>query len=344
MGTKTREGLLKSTLRWSAMAGLALALVVTGAPAAQAESSPFKSDGNTSTVARTLDGRAITNAKIAKEVTDFWTEERMASAVDLTFARSAKGVESTIVDAKPDGPAGAVAPVAPSLGSRGDVGLMLNESQAVGKVYFTTPTGGTASCSASTVASGKRRLVMTAGHCVHQGPGGQWYSNWQFVPRYRNGVRPYGTFVANSLNTRTAWITSGSFAEDMGIAIMNNGGIFGAKVVDTVGGHGLRWNYSYSVYVTALGYPSNLGGGESQYYCQGTTWNPGGQQIRMYCNMTYGSSGGPWLQEYNDSTGYGYINSVVSHGDNPGNGQFDGPYFDNDIKSLYDFAEGLSPA
>lgn len=343
-GPRTREVLLKSTLRWSALAGLSLTLVLTGAPAAQAKPTPVDVNGNTSTVARTLDGRAITNAKIAKEVSEFWTEERMASAVDMTFAGSAKGAGSSIADAKPNGPAGAVAPLAPSLGSRGDVGLMVNESLAVGKVYFTTPTGGTASCSASTVASGKRRLVMTAGHCVHQGPGGQWYSNWQFVPRYRNGSRPYGTFVASSLNTRTAWINSGSYAEDMGIAIMNNGGIYGAKVVDTVGGHGLRWNYSYSVYVTALGYPSNLGGGESQYYCQGTTWNPGGQQIRMYCNMTYGSSGGPWLQEYNDTTGYGYINSVVSHGDNPGNGQFDGPYFDNDIKSLYDFAEGISPA
>ncbi|MEU4643322.1 hypothetical protein AB0G14_22475, partial [Micromonospora sp. NPDC023814] len=77
---------------------------------------------------------------------------------------------------------------------------------------------------------------------------------------------------------------------------------------------------------------------------QSGTWYAGGQQIRMWCNMTYGSSGGPWLQEYNDQNGLGYVNSVVSHGDNPGNGQFDGPYFDNDIKSLYDFAEGLSPA
>ncbi|MFY1635335.1 trypsin-like serine peptidase [Solwaraspora sp. WMMB335] len=326
------------------MAGLALALVVTGAPAAEAAPSTYERNGNTYTVARTSDGRAITSEKIAKEVTEFWTAERMASAVDLTFAGSAQATETPSRAARPDGPAGAVAPVKPSIDSGDDVGILLNESLAVGKVYFTTPTGGTASCSASTVASGKRRLVMTAGHCVHQGPGGQWYSNWQFVPRYRNGSRPFGTFVASSLNTRTAWINSGSYAEDMGIAIMANGGSYGLKVVDTVGGHGMRWNWGYGVATTALGYPSNLGGGESQYYCQSSTWNPGGQQIRMYCNMTYGSSGGPWLQEYNDQTGYGYINSVVSHGDNPGNGQFDGPYFDNDIKSLYDFAEGLSPA
>jgi V8-like Glu-specific endopeptidase len=335
---------LKSTLRWAAMVGLSTALVLGVTPAANASPATTEQSGNTSSVARTGDGRAITNDRIAKEVAEFWTPERMAKAVDLTFARPGGTTEAPSRVSKPTGPAGAVAPVAPSVKRDGDVRTMVNESLAVGKVYFTTPTGGLASCSASTVASGKRRLVMTAGHCVHQGRGGTWYSNWQFVPQYRNGSRPWGTFVASSLSTRTAWINSSSYAEDMGIATMANGGAYGLKVVDTVGGHGLRWNWGYSVYVTALGYPSNLGGGESQYYCQGTTWNAGGQQIRMYCNMTYGSSGGPWLQEYNDQTGYGYINSVVSHGDNPGNGQFDGPYFDDDIKSLYDFAEANSPA
>ncbi|MFY1700688.1 trypsin-like serine peptidase [Micromonospora sp. WMMA1923] len=342
--TGESEDRLKSNLRWAVTAGLSVAMFVSATPAANANPATAAGKGNVSSVARTGDGRAITNDRIAKEVADYWTPERMASAVDVTYAKSAAAADAPSRASKPTGPAGAIAPMAPRVAVTDDFRTMLNESLAVGKVFFTTPTGGSASCSASTVASGKRRLVMTAGHCVHQGAGGQWYSNWQFVPRYRTGARPFGTFVAQSLNTRTAWINSSSYAEDMGIAIMYNGGSYGLKVGETVGGHGLRWNWGYSVSVTALGYPSNLGGGESQYYCQSTTWNAGGQQIRMYCNMTYGSSGGPWLQEYNDATGYGYINSVVSHGDNPGNGQFDGPYFDNDIKSLYDFAEGLSPA
>ncbi|MGC4791646.1 trypsin-like serine peptidase [Micromonospora sp. DT178] len=337
--------MLRSTLRWSASASLALALVLTAPAVAQAKPTPVEKNGNTTAVARTSDGRAITNEKIAGEVARFWTPERMASAVDLDIAKSPKATESTTRAPKPDGPAGSVAPVRPSVASGADVGIQLNESAVVGKVYFTTPNGGGASCSASAVASGKARLVMTAGHCVHQGAGGQWYSNWQFVPRYRDGARPFGTFVAYQLAARTAWINSSSYDEDMAIAIMHNGGNWGLKVVETVGGHGMRWNWGYNIsLMTALGYPSNLGGGESQYYCQSGTWHAGSQQIRMWCNMTYGSSGGPWLQEYNDQNGLGFINSVVSHGDNPGNGQFDGPYFDDDIKSLYDFAEGLSPA
>jgi V8-like Glu-specific endopeptidase len=321
---------------WALIAGVTLTLILAGGPAAQATPQADKS-GNTTVVAATHDGRAVDSDAVAAEVAAFWTDERMAAAFDMDFV-AAKGHQSTGAP-KPNGPKGQVGP-APSDVADSDAGLMLNESQTVGKVYFTIPGVGNASCSASTVNSGKKRLVVSAGHCVYGY--GRWFTNWQFVPRYRNGARPFGTWVARQLTTRTAWVNSSSQDEDMSIAIMNSNGA-GQNIVNVVGGNGLRWNYGYSVNVTALGYPSNLGGGESQYYCQSGTWWAHGQSIRMWCNMTYGSSGGPWLQEYNDQNGLGFINSVVSHGDSPGNGQFDGPYFDNDIKSLYDYAESLSP-
>lgn len=330
-------------MRWPVTAGLSLALVLTGATAAMADTAiTADRNGNLTSVARTIDGRAITDVATAKEVAAYWTPQRMASAVNLDFVKPKQVHEAAYVAPKPTGPAGAVAPAGPSI-AIDHSGIQLNQSLAVGKVYFNTPSGG-ASCSASTVNSGKRRLVMTAGHCVHGGYGGDWYSNWVFVPQYRNGSQPYGSFVAYALTTRGAWYSNSSFSEDMGIAIMHNGGWWGMKVVETVGGHGMRWNWGYGPFLTALGYPSNLGGGEVQVYCQSSTWHAHDEVIRMWCPMTYGSSGGPWLQEYNDQSGYGYINSVVSHGDNPGNGQFDGPYFDDDIKSLYDFAEANSPA
>jgi V8-like Glu-specific endopeptidase len=333
---------MKIGLRWPAVAGLAFTLVLTSATAATADPAVIGDrEGNTTSVARTIDGRAVTNEATAKEVAAYWTPERMAAAIDLDFVKPEAIKKAVHTPPKTDGPSGTVAPAAPSIAIDRS-GIQLNESLAVGKVYFSTPWGDSG-CSASTVASGKRRLVMTAGHCVNSGSG-IWYSNWVFVPQYRSGAQPWGSFVAYSLTSRTAWINGGSYSEDMGIAIMHNGGWWGLKVVDTVGGHGLRWNWGYGPFMTALGYPSNLGGGEIQWFCQSSTWHAHDQVIRMSCPMTYGSSGGPWLQEYNDQSGYGYINSVVSHGDNPGDGQFDGPYFDNDIKSLYDFAESLSPA
>jgi V8-like Glu-specific endopeptidase len=295
-------------------------------------------NGSAASQARTSDNK-IQSAAAAET---YWTPERMAGAVPAQAPATVKAASPH----QPSGRAGSIEGVAPSVKVKAEqaqgIGTMLNEAQTVGKVFFTNPANGlNYVCSGATVSSTKRKLVQTAGHCVHGGAGGQWMSNWVFVPRYRNGVRPFGTWSAYTLTTRTAWINSSSSDEDMGIVVMNTLG--GSSIANVVGGNGLRWNWGYSVSVTILGYPAGAPfTGELQYFCQGTTWNGHGQQVRAWCNMTGGSSGGPWLQEYNDQNGLGYINSVVSHRHADAS-QMDGPYFDNDIKSLYDFAESLSP-
>ncbi|MDX3656892.1 hypothetical protein PV646_06185 [Streptomyces sp. ID05-26A] len=294
--------------------------------------------GSASSLARTSDNK-IQSAAAAEA---YWTPERMAAAIPAQAPATVQPKSAP----RPSGRAGSIEGVAPSVKVQTEqaqgIGTMLNESQTVGKVFFTNPVNGlNYVCSGATVSSTKRKLVQTAGHCVHGGAGGQWMSNWVFVPRYRNGVRPFGTWSAYTLTTRTAWINSSSSDEDMGIVVMNTLG--GSSIANVVGGNGLRWNWGYSVFVTILGYPAGAPfTGELQYFCQGTTWNGHGQQVRAWCNMTGGSSGGPWLQDYNDQNGLGYINSVVSHRHADAS-QMDGPYFDNDIKSLYDFAESLSP-
>lgn len=341
----TREGgsgttALRRLLGLTVASGIVVTAGLAGAAPAQAK--PVEATGNVSTAAKTVSGQAINSKAAEEKVLKYWTPERMASAKNLDLKVDRAKVQPRTPQAK--GIAGSVAPLkpvrAPKVGARA-----VNESQTVGKVYVTTPTG-TGQCSASTVASGKRRLVVTAGHCVHGGQGSVWYRNLIFVPRYRGINEPYGRFVAYQLTARSAWVTSSNSDEDMAFAIMNNGGIWGAKVVDTVGGNGLRWNWGYSNPVTVLGYPS-AGGfpGNVQYACQSTTWKAHlfSQQVRTWCNQTQGSSGGPWLQAYNGSTGLGYVNSVVSHRHSDAR-TMDGPYFDNDIKSLYDFSEALSPA
>lgn len=324
---------MRSMVRAVAVTGISLTLTLAGGIVAQGQASAAAT-GNVSTVARTGDGKAVDTPAAVAAVEAFWTPARMKAAKDLDLEVADSGTDTPAV---PDGKPGSVAPALPTRKNA------LNQSWTVGKVYVSVP-GGTAQCSASALNSGKRRLVLTAGHCVHGGAGSNWYSNFIFVPGFRQGNEPVGRFVASSLTSRTAWTGSSNSDEDMAIAIMYNGGIYGAKVVDTVGGMGLRWNWGYSVAVTILGYPA-AGGfpGDLQYYCLSTTWNGHNQQVRAWCNMTGGSSGGPWLQEYNDQTGLGYSNSVVSHRHSDAT-QMDGPYFDNDIKSLFDYAEGLSPA
>lgn len=295
-------------------------------------------NGSSASLARTSDNK-IQSAAAAEA---YWTPERMAKAIPAQAPATVQAASSR----QPSGRAGSIEGVAPAVKVETEqaqgIGTMLNDSQTVGKVFFTNPANGlNYVCSGATVSSAKRKLVQTAGHCVHGGAGGQWMTNWAFVPRYRNGARPYGTWSAYQLTARTAWINSSNSDEDMGIVIMQT--LNGNSIANVVGGNGLRWNWGYSVAVTILGYPAGAPfTGQLQYFCQGTTWNGHSQQVRAWCNMTGGSSGGPWLQEYNDQNGLGYINSVVSHRHADAS-QMDGPYFDNDIKSLYDFAESLSP-
>jgi len=349
---------MRRFLRWATAAALGTVLVLTGATAAPAtpalgDLTVNDANGNASTVARTLDGRPVTDATTAAEVAAFWTPARMAAAIDMTLGvNTPEPANPTRTKAAPTGPPGSVAPAAPTVRTSGaltpdvagttDVStLQVTESATVGKVYFVVPDGRLGSCSAAAVNSPKGRLVMTAGHCVVDPALGGWYSNWQFVPRYRNGSRPFGTWTARLLTSRTAWINNRDVNQDMGIAIMNNNAS-NQTIVSVVGGNGLRWNWGYEVNVTILGYPAEPPyTGELQYYCQGTTWHGHEQQVRAWCSMTGGSSGGPWLQDYDNSTGLGYINSVVSHrhGDPD---QMDGPYFADNIKSLYDYAEDLT--
>nr|WP_018587382.1 hypothetical protein [Salinispora arenicola] len=81
----------------------------------------------------------------------------MAGAVDLDFVKPKGATEATSRVPESTGTAGSVAPVRASIATSDDASIQLNESPSIGKVYFTDPAGNQYSCSASTVASGKRR-------------------------------------------------------------------------------------------------------------------------------------------------------------------------------------------
>ena len=52
---------------------------------------------------------------------------------------------------------------------------------------------GLARCSGTSVNAPNLSVVITAGHCVNSGAGGEWYDRkWIFVPGYHNGERPFG--------------------------------------------------------------------------------------------------------------------------------------------------------
>ena len=109
-----------------------------------------------------------------------------------------------------------------------------------GKVFFTLG-GNDYVCSGTSLLSGNKSVVWTAGHCVNEGPGA-FATNWQFVPAYKDGSAPLGVYTAENLFAPSAWANSGDFSYDLGAAVV--GPASGTALTDRVGGRGVAFNYS----------------------------------------------------------------------------------------------------
>jgi V8-like Glu-specific endopeptidase len=208
-----------------------------------------------------------------------------------------------------------------------------------GKVFFTID-GGDYVCSAGTVASANRDLVVTAGHCA-QDATGTWARNWIYVPGYDQGRRPYGGFPARHLFVPGPWSAHGDENYDVALVALAHSG--GRHVADVVGAQGIAFDQPRGSLVYGFGYPA--GGrydGEHLTYCSGKTY-PDSHKITkdegLRCDMTEGSSGGPWLTRFDAGTGTGVVTSVSSfkYADDPAT--MYGPYFGNAVHRIYDRAQ-----
>jgi len=288
----------------------------------------------------------------ASLASSYWTKQRMLHAKPVPVPKVDAATNVQLGAAAPaPGRAGKVDGTAPKVPPGGVKGLADPGSTAAswagasssppattsGKVFFVGAGGGNYVCSGSTVNSGGKNLVFTAGHCVAEGGTGRWYNTapWIFVPGYNNGNAPYGQWTARQLWTRTAWLNNGNRAEDIGAAVMFTNGS-GTRIVDAVGGQGIEWNYPLSQYQFQLGYPSGAPfNGQLLKYCTGNSYNDGGHN-GINCNMTEGASGGPWLDDF-DGT-FGWLDSVNSWVFWNGAGvryKWNGPYFGNNARDFY---------
>jgi hypothetical protein len=179
-----------------------------------------------------------------------------------------------------------------------------------GKVFFTLG-GSDYVCSGTALDSANRSVVWTAGHCVNEGPG-EFATNWAFVPAYRDGSAPYGTWTARTLVTTTAWGQQGDISYDLGAAVMNTTGA--GALTDVVGGRGIAFNYDRNQAYTSFGYPAappftgeRLWVCESQLGASDPSTSP--QTMGIGCDMTGGSSGGGWVvgDSVYSVNSYGYL-------------------------------------
>jgi V8-like Glu-specific endopeptidase len=250
------------------------------------------------------------------EIVKYWTEDRMENAIPLDVVEGADGVKLPRLDI----PFTRYEPT--------------TYNPAHGKVFFSDGSANYV-CSGTALTSGNESVVWTAGHCVNEGPGG-FYTNWAFVPAYKDGAAPYGTWTARTLLTTAAWGQQGDFSYDLGAAVMNTSG--GATLTDTVGSRGAGFNQAAEQHYLSHGYPAAppFSGGrmficESDLGTRDTSANPATMGIG--CDMTGGSSGGGWVVGNN-------VLSVNSYGYTTQPNVMYGPYQGSVAQQLYASAAG----
>jgi hypothetical protein len=264
--------------------------------------------------AQTAATHAVSQSKA--EVVNYWTAERMRNAVPLDKVKGAAGKKPRLAY-----PFTRYEPA--------------TYNPAHGKVFFSDGAANYV-CSGTALTSGNESVVWTAGHCVNEGPGA-YFTNWAFVPAYKDGARPYGTWAARTLLTTAPWRNNGDFGSDEGAAVVSPNAA-GQTLTDVVGSRGIGFNRPAEQTYLAHGYPaaSPFTGGR-MFICQAalglrdTSADP--PTMGIGCDMTGGSSGGGWVVG-NDvlsvtSYGYGNLRNVLF-----------GPYQGDVAQQLYTSASG----
>ncbi|MGW6915904.1 hypothetical protein ACWGB8_19130 [Kitasatospora sp. NPDC054939] len=242
-----------------------------------------------------------------------------------------------------------------------------------GKLFADAPGSGAeaagglnhAQCSATVVADpakpGKSNLVWTAGHCIHQGKGGQFYSNITFIPAFNSSgalskgknadesqYAPYGVWPATQAVTSPQWKAEGGKYGDAAthydFAIVRVQPPGGKSLEETVGGAVPVWFNAPrdQLAVTEYGFPAAppFDGMELNRCESGRpvrlSYEPSRPpMLAIGCTMTGGSSGGGWLTV---KDGKPTLVSNVSVGRHTGEPKFQaGPYLDDVAKGAYEF-------
>ena len=161
-------------------------------------------------------------------------------------------------------------------------------------------------CSASLI---RRGVVVTAAHCVANFGQQQYYSGWQFVPGYRNGIAPFGVWSVRSAIVLTSYLdgtdpcaVAGIVCQDDVALLLLNPSPTGAYPGTATGWYGYGWdNVGFTAtgltQMTQIGYPVCLDNG----FLMERNDSVGFQSVSSANNtiigslMCGGSSGGPWL-------------------------------------------------
>ena len=187
----------------------------------------------------------------------------------------------------------------------------------VGKLFFTIPGRGEFYCSAAVL---RLRVVLTAAQCIHSGstsPG--FYTNFRFVPAYRNGSAPFGTWDWAYVAVPSGWITGRGVlpnAADYGMIEVQDEVVNGSlrKLGDVVGYLGYQTQRLRPNHAHLLAYTSSFDGGERMHQVTAQAFRAASQSNAEYgSDMRNGSGGGPMIQDFGDNATLNRVVGVLSY-------------------------------
>lgn len=245
---------------------------------------------------------------------------RLASVLaGLVLAAGCSGEQAS------PGPDGLTAVTAPLGAASNRIGVLTLPPQDGAQ----DPTRG---CTASVVDSPGRDLLVTAAHCVFSSVSGP-VEGLTFLPGYRNGHSPHGSWTVDRITTDPHW--EGSEDPEYDVAFLRVRPLDGEEIEDVLGGNSLGLNLGFGLPVTVTGYPFSR---EEPITCTTRTTAQSSTQERFDCGaFSDGTSGSPWLTDVDPATGLGTVIGVIggyqSGGDTP-----DISYsvsFDDRVSALY---------
>ena len=178
--------------------------------------------------------------------------------------------------------------------------------RASGKLYFTDGASSYV-CSASLI---KRGVVVTAAHCVAKFGQNRFYTNFRFVPGYRNGSAPFGTWTAASARVITSYFNGTDPCSTYGVVCQNDVALItlstqaGTYPGTSTGWYAYGWDgYGFvnnTTHITQIGYPVCLDNGQlmERNDAQGIKNIPQQNNTTYGSLMCGGSSGGPLAVNY----------------------------------------------
>jgi V8-like Glu-specific endopeptidase len=280
------------------------------------------------------------SARTAAQVRRYWTPKRMENAEPVPALRVGAPTPKA-GDEGSGGPAPRAGSIAYTSGELADT--LSSPNRVHGKVFFTRPGAGNFVCSGTAVEAPNLSTVITAGHCVHFD--GAWSTNFAFVPGYRDGIRPYGTWAATGESAPSRWVSSEDFKYDVGVAVVAENSI-GQSLEEVVGARGILFDQPVSGAVRSHGYPAKSPfDGSKLRYCDSTLgyldpFTSPPQTMGIGCDMNGGSSGGGWVI---DDGRNGSVISLNSYTRSSTPEVMYGPYFGSTVEALYDSVEGDAP-